>query len=413
MAKSKKQASAPESLMLMCFGQSNADVHDAGPRLAPEAENVFPVVMPNDGKWVRGYMGGPRVHPITGFEPISGAPDAIQSILVPAAARLVHDMGDAAPTRVIVRSEARGGRPFLGFENNGALVDGIFRNPDGQHTIIFENLITTLRDSITVAADEGTPISLINMVWLHGEADRAMAREVYTALHLEFIAEVEALIADTGVAIHWTLIQPSGTGPTGGGNFWPNRLALFDVAAAQDNCDVALTAYAYGQFDGSHYSADGKLRMGENLGRIIAKRLMQKTHQLPQPVAAQMDGHDVTLTIAADDPLVLDTDTNPLPDGTVMGFHTADRNRAELQEVTVVGDTQVRLRFDRDPDPATLKIHYAYKHNRRGDDITLVLCPAGRGCLRTSAAIPSVLRPDTVLHDWVAGFSITLADMTA
>ena len=47
----------PHSILLMGFGQSNADVHDAGPRLAIEVEDAMPIFMPNDGKMIRGYMG--------------------------------------------------------------------------------------------------------------------------------------------------------------------------------------------------------------------------------------------------------------------------------------------------------------------------------------------------------------------
>ena len=402
----------PQSYMLMCFGQSNADVHDAGPRLAEEAENSYPIFMPNDGKCVRGHMGRPRVTPITGFAPISDAPSAVQSILAPAAARILHDM-QTPPDRVIVRSEARGGRSFLGFERNGDVVDGIFRNPCGGHSIIFTNLITTMKDSIAAAHADGCPITLINMVWLHGEADRAMARDAYSDLFLEFIDTVETLMAPEGVALHWTLVQPSGTGPVGGGNFWPNRLSLFDVADERDNVDVGLAAYAYGQYDGAHYSADGKLRMGENLGRAIAKRLQEDVHIVPRPVGAQLVDDAVVLTFDVADDLILDTQTNPLPDGTVLGFHTRDNNRAVLQAVRVVSDDQILLQFDQAPDPASLAIHYAYKHNRRSDAVTDVMCPAGRGCLRTAKAVPSCLREDAVLHDWAAAFSTRFDELAS
>jgi hypothetical protein len=48
----------------MGFGQSNADVHDAGPRLAIEIEDAMPIFMPNDGKMLRGHMGNtPEIPP--------------------------------------------------------------------------------------------------------------------------------------------------------------------------------------------------------------------------------------------------------------------------------------------------------------------------------------------------------------
>ncbi|WP_372803868.1 hypothetical protein [Loktanella salsilacus] len=406
------QTPDPHSILLMGFGQSNADVHDAGPRLAIEIEDAMPIFMPNDGKMIRGHMGKyTRDTPITGFDHISTSPPTVQSLLVATAARLLHDLGDAVPDRVIVRTEARGGRRFLGIEKNGVLIDGIYRNHDGAYSIIFDYLMTTIRECIAAAQADNCPIRLINMVWLHGESDRALTREVYHDLFLTLIDDVESRLADTGIAIHWTVVQPSGTGAEGNGNAWPNRLAIFDLADKRANIDVPVTGYAFAQHDASHYSAEGKLLLGESLGRAIAQRLTGTGSPLPQPVRAEIDDCDVVLTIAADAPIVLDTQMLPQPDITLQGFSSHDKHNAILQEVTVEGPRQLRLRFNSAPDPATLMIHYAYRNRNRVEVSQDVHYPAGRGCLRTTWSAPSCLMTGRHIYDWAAGFSIRVADL--
>jgi hypothetical protein len=402
----------PHSILLMGFGQSNADVHDAGPRLAIEVEDAMPIFMPNDGKMIRGYMGKhARITPITGFQHISAAPPTVQSLLVAAAARLLSDLGDAAPDRVIVRTEARGGRRFLGIEKDGVFIDGIYRNHDGAYSVIFEYLMTTIRECIAAAKADRCPIRLINMVWLHGESDRALTREVYHDLLSTLIEDVESRLADTEIDIHWTVVQPSGTGASGNGNAWPNRLAIFDVAEERANLDVPVTGYAFAQHDASHYAAAGKLLLGESLGRAIAQRLTGGGCPLPQPVRAEIDDCDVTLTIAAHAPIVLDMHTFPLPDLTLLGFSSRDKRNAILKAVEVEGADRLRLRFDRAPDLATLMIHYAYRNRSRVEDSQDVRYPAGRGCLRTTWSTPSRLMEGSLLHDWVPGFSIRVTDL--
>lgn len=404
----------PYSILLMGFGQSNADVHDAGPRFYPsDAQgplDALPVVMPNDGKGIRGYMGGARGAEISDFVPVREASAKMQSLLAAAAARLLHDSDDAGLKRVIVRSEARGGRRFFGIRNRDVIVDGIFRNLDGNESIIFSNLLATIRECVEAARRDGCPIRLVNMVWLHGESDRAMPRTEYADIFQEMIDVVEGRLADTGVAFEWTVVQAAGTGPRGSGNFWPNRMSVLDVADARDNVSVDVAGYPYEQMDGSHYSGYGKLLLGENIGRMIALRLAGRPHTVPRPVIAELRGQEVEVTIDATDPICLDTDAAPSAPGTLLGFHVHDRTRAVLQSVSVIGDDRLRLGLDRAPDPDSLMIHYAYARHQRSSTNTEGNYPVGGGCLRTTASVPSVLLKGEVLHDWVAGFQIGLSE---
>lgn len=403
----------PYSILLMGFGQSNADVHDAGPRFYPPDEEYplssLPVVMPNDGREVRGHMGRERGQRISGFVPVSEASKKAQSLLVAAAARLLHDNDDPSLERVIVRSEARGGRRFLAGRNRVTAVDGIFRDPEGNESNIFSNLLASIRQCIEAAQDEGCPIRLVNIVWLHGESDRAMPRAEYSELFQELIDVVESRLAETGVAFEWTVVQTAGTGARGDGNFWPNRMSVLDVADARDNVSVAVTGYPYEQMDGAHYSGYGKLLLGENIGRMIALRMAGRPHTVPQLATAEVRGQDVDLTIDAADPICLDHGAVASWHGTLMGFHAQDRSRAVLQSVSVISDDTLRLSFDRAPDPDSLMVHYAYTRNSRDNTPPEGNYPFGGGCLRTTASSPSVLLDGEELYDWVAGFTIDLS----
>lgn len=403
----------PYSVLLMGFGQSNADVHDAGPRLYPSGtgrpQDALPVLMPNDGKGIRGYMGGARGAPISGFVPVGEASDRVQSLLAAAAARLLHDSGDAALKRVIVRSEARGGRRFFGIQNNGVIVEGIFRNIDGAKSIIFQNLLTTIRECVQAARNDGCPIRIVNIVWLHGKSDRAMSRAEYRDILLELIDEVERRLADTGVSFEWSIVQPAGTGPRGGGNYWPNRLAVFDVADKRDNVTVAVAGYPYEQMDGAHFSGYGKLLLGENIGRMIARRMAGFPHSVPRVVDAVLNGQDVVLTFHANDPIFLDDLSTPFLPDTLMGFQARDRSGSVLVNVVIAGADQLQLSFDRPPDPHSLTIDYAYARNPRRSAVIEGDYPVGGGCLRTTASERSILADGANLHDWVAGFSLSLS----
>ena len=68
------------SILVMLFGQSNADAHNAGPSLpVPFLDNPRCVV-PNDGRSFQGWRGRAPQKPITGFAPSYNPKSKIQSI---------------------------------------------------------------------------------------------------------------------------------------------------------------------------------------------------------------------------------------------------------------------------------------------------------------------------------------------
>jgi hypothetical protein len=407
-AKNKK-SDDPYSILLMGFGQSNADVHDAGPRLFPDADSDLPIVMPNDGRNFRGWGYFEQAKEITGFLPVTEASEKIQSLLAAASGRILNDISDEALKRIIIRSAACGGRRFNAIQKDDVEIEGIYKRLDGSDSTIFSNFIASLDQCIAVAQDEGLPVKKIYVVWLHGESDRAMEQDEYSAILSNLMDATERRLSDRGTSIDWALVQASGSGTRGGGNAWPNRLSIFDVANARENVTVVCTGYAYEMIDGSHYSGYGKLQLGENIGRRISDHLSDTFKPLPRPIMVRIEGTEVSVKFQTSDPLCFDTSTFTPPDD-FYGFSATDRPNINLTGVAVTSDDTVTLSFSEEPDPDKLKINYAFMHNRRGATFVESSHPVGRGSLRTVLSTPSCLKPDEILHDWVPGFSILAKD---
>ena len=398
------------SVLLLAFGQSNADVHDHGPRAVPSEHDDSPVVCPDDGWGIRGLMGRVPVAPISGFVPAGSVEPKIQSLLASAGLRFWQDNTDPDLKRVIVRSEARGGRRFLGFMQGDREIDGIFQNHDGQDSQILKNLITTIIETVAAAKSDGIPVKKIYITWLHGESDRAMPRADYRTLLTTLMETVEAAIAGVGVELEWLLVQSSGTGTRGGGNYWPSRLAIFDVASARPNVTVVAAGYAYEMCDGSHFSQEGKLLLGEQVGRLVAHAQIGDDVTLPFLRNAKLSGATIDMTFDTDDGLLIDMTSLPAVDA-LAGFAVYDRQGTSLEKVEVTGDETVRLTLNKVPHIASVEVSYAYARNPVNASPAATDFPVGRGHLRSRASSPSKFVPGKKLYDWAAGFHLTGQDL--
>ncbi|MFL9503401.1 hypothetical protein ACJMQP_25375 (plasmid) [Rhodopseudomonas palustris] len=285
------------------------------------------------------------------------------------------------------------------------MIEGIFRNHDGALSEIFNNLNTTIRECVNVAAREEIPVRHIYIMWLHGESDRNLSRQDYGNLFSEFIDATESALIDLQVPIDWLVTQPSGTGTRGGGNHWPNRMAIFDVADQRDNVTVVVAGYGYPMCDGSHYSASGKIMLGEALGRVVGLREAGLMYRVPRLARATVKDNRVRLLFDTPASLLIDRDSFPPPDP-FDGFAAHDRRGSTLTNVTIIGPDTVELMLSKPPDLSTLECSYAYTRNPAGRNPVETDYPVGRGGLRTTAATPSEFCPGKKIHEWVAGFIV-------
>lgn len=397
----------PYSLMLMGFGQSNADIHDAGPREYPAPDQQVDIYMPNDARGFRGWGYLPRTQDITGFLPVSDASPKVQSLLAAAAGRILAENDDDALKRVIIRSGAVGGRRFGGIQKDDIEVPGIYTTLNGETSLIYNQFVDTIRQCVTLSRQDGPPIAKVYVVWLHGESDRAMDRATYTDNMLRMMRETEDRLSDLGVPIHWGLIQPAGSGDRGGGNAWPNRVSVFDVADAHDTAFVSAAAYGYEMIDGSHFAGPGKLRLGEMIGLKVARHMRDAFQPLPLPSEMELTGNKAVVRFPEGTQLSFEDSAFPTP-GPGLGFSCNPISRTQVLSARLLDPATIELEFDVEPKPEVLVVQYAFMHNRRNlSSVPASDFPVGRGCLRTGDAIPSQLTPGEVLYDWVPGFSIS------
>ncbi|MGZ9810378.1 hypothetical protein ACXN5S_07920 [Pseudoroseicyclus sp. H15] len=387
-----------KSLLIMAFGQSNADVHNAGPRLeAPPLEDPR-LVIPNDGHGFRGLMGLAPKAPITGFEPFAPFERRVMSLTAAAGARVLHEMGEAAPARVILRSGAKGGRRLLGLQQGEREIDGLLETLDGGLSPLFTDFLKVTAAICDAAARDGTPVGAIACLFLHGESERRMGRAEYLTHAGAMLDMTAEALSPLGLPIHWHFVQAAGPGVEGAGNAWPNRLAVADLAAARPDATLAATGYPYPLEDGVHHSAEGKALLGEALGRSIAADLRGEARGLPLLQSVGLEGRHIHLDFAADGPLALD----PAPPSGRHGFAMA---RGEVRGVEVSGNrVSVELA---EPPEGPEGLSYAYENWQKGTRQPGIPGSAiGGGALRSEAGVPSILLPQRMLYDWVPGFAL-------
>lgn len=383
------------SLLVVGFGQSNADIHDAGPRIAAPALDDPRLVVPNDGGGFRGAPVRP-IDRITGFAPFAGHERKAMSLLGAVGARVLHDMGQDAPGRVIIRSAAKGGRRFQPTAQNDQPVEGILFGPGGGLSEHFERFLMTIARICEVAATDGRPVAAICPVFVHGESDRSLPRAVYRDLTETMLDWTEHVLAPLRIPVQWFAVQAAGTGQGGNGNAWPNRDAIRDLAASRSDLTLAAAAYPYALHDRIHFSATGKALLGETVGRAMAGWLRGQEPALPRLRRILPEGDRLRLEFDSDAPLVID----PAP---ACGHHGFSLDQGRIRGVWARG-REVVLELDQ-PAERVAGIAYAWASEAQSPDARPDH-PVGGGALRTARAAPSILVPGETLHDWVPGFAL-------
>jgi hypothetical protein len=398
--KRPEMAAAPYSLLLLHYGQSNADVHHDGPAKRDGFFASEAVVMPNDRVGFRGWMGGSRLDEITGFVPSNSklAVD-IQSIGAAAGAGIMAAKGSQKPDRVIIRSEAQGGLRFMGGDGFG----GIYLDEHREHAPTYHNLIQTIREIAHIAEQTKIPVKRIYLHFVHQESDRGDTRRSYLAKLHNFMADVECDIAHLGLPIVWLLSQAGGTSATGNGNAWPNRLALLDIEDRARNIHVVMARYAYPLCDGIHMATDAKILVGELLGHAITALENNEEFYAPRIKAAKRGDRKITVEFDSQSPLVIDTSQHPkaLP---TYGFSVVPNHTASISSVEQTGPRKFCVHFEDDLPAQPVFLRYAYLNNvtKSKDSISCI----GGGALREVWEKPSLGLPGQKLYKWALGFEV-------
>lgn len=418
---------ADQSVLLLAYGQSNADIYPAGPALPCAAFGDPRILSFDDGEAFRGLMGGVPKRRVTRLLNALAAADEtvrtrnVQSFQISAAARLLRETGSAAPAAVIVRAEGRGGRRFHGiYARSGQHVEGLLSNVDGSDSRILLNLLEALRVSARLARQQGVPLRRIIVNFLHGEADRNTPREIYREGMERMIARVAAEAEALELPVDWLLLDPAGTGSQGSGNAWPCRLAMRDVADQRANVHLLGAGYAYPLDDAIHYSSPSRALFGEHFGAAAAHLLARDAGagsdlgwllDAPPPPRAVLNGNRVDLHLDSAEAFEL---VPAISDAalTVEGFSTTQAALCRIIEVIQTGPRSVRVMLDGVPanhDQAML--NYAFQILAPDVTCRSSPLPVGRGGWRSTRALDSISLPGRQIHQWVPGFSLPFARM--
>ncbi|AUH65365.1 hypothetical protein [Paracoccus zhejiangensis] len=415
------------SVLLLAYGQSNADLYPAAPALPCEAFGDPRIVTFNDGHAFRGLLGASPLQEATALVPAGAASYETvkcrnyQSFQIAAAARLLHETGIGAPRHVIVRAEGRGGRRFHGtVAKNGLHVEGILSNVDGTDSQILLNLSSAIRISATLALQAGAPLSRIIVNFVHGEADRGTPKEIYRQNLERLIDRVAGFAAEFDLPVHWLILDPAGTSSMGSGNNWHCRLAMREVASSRSNAHLIGAGYAYPLDDLIHYTSEARVLFGEHFGTAAAHLLARDAGakgdlgwmlDAPGPPQAFLRDSTVELHLpgSTDFELIAGISDAEL---TVEGFSASHAARCRVIGVVQSGPRSVRVQLDQPPSmSACASLDYAFQIVRRDDRRSDSPLPAGRGGWRSVRALDSMVLPGRRIHQWVPGFSIPFAEM--
>lgn len=406
-------------LLIMAYGQSNADRYISKPRLDSELLSNMSVITLTSGLGVRGRAyapngrlhknriaeftidgkrvadeGAPRVLPATYHE-------AKGTALLLSAGAVASALTNAPLTGV--RAASKGGLRFVSLPDREG-VSGIYRLADGSISPIVTGLVedaVELADHL--AAQTGARPDRCDILFLHGEADRSTPAEAYVAQFREARAEITQRLAEQGLTPRWILTQPAGTSPRGDGNAWQSRRGILMALADDPTLIFAGPLYPYPLADHIHYGAEGKALIGELCGRIIAQLDAGEPWLTPMPTGWRLEGGLLHVDFDTPEPLRIDADARAIG---AHGFHVP--SGVGIAGAEVSSDSTVTITLDETPaKPFTL--NYAFYRNQKGDPPEgPPFYPVGGGALRTEWGEPSMLVPGRTLHKWVPGFSMAV-----
>lgn len=423
----KASFAAETSILIMHYGQSNAGVNYAGEAIDLSNFSSGQVLMPNDigvtdeaanflYGGTRGWAGAARSEAMTALVPVDEALTRVQSVVYPAGISYQHHRtasGDSSlPTKVIVRSEARGGQRFYGER-------GLFKKSlNGDFTTTYLGLIQSVEAIAALAEVQGAPLTKIYIPFSHQEANRNNPAQHYKTQLETFMDSVENDLAGLSVPVVWLLDQAAGADATGAGsrysgNDWEPRLVMKALADERDQVYFVGPRYPYALADRLHWSNTARIMYGELLGSAIYA-LERGEDWVPgavQTITQYQNFIDVKFT--SSEAIVIDDDTSRLQSDSVAGFTLTSDDGTTIVSALPVGRRTIRLELNQVPSAGALQLNYAYRPGFTSDvDNNFAV---GNGLLRHLWNRPSVFTSVTSASKvlwWVPGFSHSLSTHT-
>lgn len=403
-------------LLIMAYGQSNADRHLTRPRLPSPLLDAQHVITLTSGMGVRGCgynADGTRMERKGEFS-IEGRrvmPDDLPPVL-PAAfnevrgTSLLHVAG-ALATRLCdapgagVRSAAKGGLRLVALPHSEG-VSGIFRLADGSVSPILTILSEEASELSAHLQLQGHEAPLhVYILFIHGEADRSTPAADYVKQFREARRLIGEGLARHGLTARWILTQPAGTTARGDGSAWQSRLAILNALEEDPNLTFAGPLYPYPLIDHIHYDAVGKALIGELCAHVIASLERNQPWTTPLPDSLTLCGKTLVLKCTTREPLVLDDQVFGLSH---FGFTIDDG--PTIRGVSLGSASEIVIELEKAPEKA-FHLRYAYRRTSRNAPEELRPHAFAQGAVRTSWGRESVIVPDQIIRKWLPGFIIS------
>ncbi|MCT4334562.1 hypothetical protein MU516_17035 [Paracoccus sp. YLB-12] len=411
------------SLLLLTYGQSNADGFIAGPR--PDAALLADrrVLTTTRGTGLRGpaYLPDGSVKDAVGmfhrdgkrlsaadlgtFHPLAEHDHRNCSLLHVAGSILLDRL---SYDRVYARVFARGGARLVGKPAPNGVVTGIYRLADGSLSPILEDLCASAQEMASHARADGYIAEDAYILFIHGEADRTTPRQDYLAAFFEAKSYVDDRLAACGLRPKWLLTQSAGTGAEANGNDWLSRQACLDIAgAAADNLEFLGPLYPYPLIDSVHHDAAAKMLIGELAAHAIESLESGLGWNPPMPMRWWCATEsEVMIEVGCDDPLAIHPHADKFEN---LGFSLHSREKNRILGVELAGDRVIKVALE-GPIKGPLRLDYAFRRREAGMRDISSGFPFGGGSIRTTWAADSVLLPGQRMFMWLPGFRIEIAN---
>lgn len=408
-------------LLIMTYGQSNADRHVTKPRLPSPLLEDLNVVTLTAGMGVRGCgynddgtrmdrkgeftIDGRRVQPANLPPVLPAAYNETRGT------SMLHVAGAMARTQtgapvVGVRAAAKGGLRFVALPGREGIA-GIYKLADGSISPILTLLAEEAAEIAAHLAEIcGEAPSVVYILFVHGEADRSTPPGDYVREFNEARALITEGLAQRGLTPRWLITQAAGTSAAGDGNAWQSRLAVLDALSMDPDLVFVGPLYPYPLIDHVHYSSIGKALIGELSGLVIG--LLERGHSWETPFLShwRLDENIISIECATPEPLTFQQGLDHLDN---YGFSIPVG--PTIQRVTLDGPARLKIELDTIPDRKFF-LDYAFRRTSRLHPEQVRNHCFAQGAVRTTWAHSSRAVDREILRKWLPGFRLHIDPRT-
>lgn len=404
-------------LLIMAYGQSNADRHVTTPRLPSPLLDDLNVVTLTSGMGVRGcgynedgtrmdrkgefIIDGRRVQPTNLPLVLPVAYNEIRGTSMLHVAGAVARSFTGAPV-VGVRAAAKGGLRFVAVPGRNRIA-GIYKLLDGSISPVLTLLAEDAAELAAYLAQvSGEAPQVVYILFVHGEADRSTPTDDYVRQFEEARALIRDLLAQHGLKPRWLITQAAGTSAAGDGNAWQSRIAILDALAEDPDLIFVGPLYPYPLTDHVHYGSVGKALIGELAGLVIGSLESGQTWETPRLQQWRLNGNKILIDCVTPEPLTIHDELAHLDN---YGFSIP--LGPKIHKVSLEGISRIVIELDAVPTKK-FTLDYAFRRTSKLNPEPVRKHCFAQGAIRTTWAKNSLAVEGETLRKWLPGFRLQI-----